>query len=337
MLHVSGPLTFIANTTVSSEVSAQVQSLEVGDGQPVEEGQILLVFDETKIRETANQARANLQRDDALLAFHKAEWEKHLGLFKSQSISQTQHDQKLSAYQTAVGQVDADKAALAKALEDLNKTKVRCPIKGILSRRFVEKGDWVSEGSNLFQISDYSKVYLEAFISDMDVGKLNIKKVTQEGVDAEFTVDSYPGRLFKGRLTYLQPVASEARLFQIRIYIDNPELLLLQGMFARGRIVFRTISGVLRIPLDALMGQIRKDNDNSVVLVDQEKKARFARIKIGSTNNRWAEVVSGLKEGDVVVTTGKEVLSSGQALEPTEMPRPQEQGLSADSPHCGST
>lgn len=321
-LYVSGPLTFVANTTVSAEVSAQVQSLLVEDGQPVDERQVLLIFDETKIRATANHAEATLKKDEATLAFNKAEWEKHVELIKSGSISQTTYDQKLSSYQTSLAQVNADKAALAKALEDLKKTRVLCPIKGILSKRYIEKGDWVAEGMNLFQISDYSKVYLEAFISDVDLGKLDIKKVARGGIDAQFTVDSYPGKEFLGRLTYIQPVASEGRLFQIRIYLDNPEMLLLQGMFARGRIVFKTISNVLRVPLSALLDQVRNNYGNSVVVMDSEKNARLQRIKIGLSNRRWAEVVEGLNDGDIVVTRGKEILTNGQPLEATEMRRP---------------
>jgi membrane fusion protein, multidrug efflux system len=322
-LDMSGTLTFIANTTVSSEVSAQIKSLEVTDGQPVKEGQLLLVFDETKIRETANQAQANLQKDEATLTFNKTEWEKNLGLLKSGSVSQTQFDQKLSSYQNAVAQVEADKAVLAKAKEDLKKTRVLSPITGLLSNRYIEKGDWVSEGGKLFLVSDYSRIYLEAFLSDMEVGRLNVGKVVREGVDGDVSVDSYPGKNFKGKLTYIQPVASQARLFQIRIYLDNPDMVLLQGMFARGRIVVKTIPGVLRVPLGALMEQVRVNDTNTVFLVDENKKAQLTRVKIGTTDPRYAEVLEGLKEGEMVVVQGKEILNTGQPLKTTELPSPQ--------------
>jgi membrane fusion protein, multidrug efflux system len=322
-LDMSGTLTFIANTTVSSEVSAQIKSLEVTDGQPVKEGQLLLVFDETKIRETANQAQANLQKDEATLTFNKTEWEKNLGLLKSGSVSQTQFDQKLSSYQNAVAQVEADKAVLAKAKEDLKKTRVLSPITGLLSNRYIEKGDWVSEGGKLFLVSDYSRIYLEAFLSDMEVGRLDVGKVVREGVDGDVSVDSYPGKNFKGKLTYIQPVASQARLFQIRIYLDNPDMVLLQGMFARGRIVVKTIPGVLRVPLGALMEQVRVNDTNTVFLVDENKEAQLTRVKIGTTDPRYAEVLEGLKEGEMVVVQGKEILNTGQPLKTTELPSPQ--------------
>ena len=322
-LDVSGTLKFMANTILSAEVAAQVQSIEVSDGQFVEQDDLLLIFDETRIRETANQAQANLQKDEALLAYLKAEWEKNKVLHDSGSISQNQYDQKLSAYQTAAAQVEANKAALAKALEDLKKTKVRTPIQGVISKRFIEKGDWISSGGKLFQISDYNQIYLEAFLTDVDVGKLPMQKIRADGMDCRVTIDPYPGATFKGKLTYVQPVANDNRLFEIRIYLANRDMNLLQGMVGRGRIVFKTIPDVLRIPLQALLEEIRSNAENNVFLEDADKKAGLKRIKVGLTNQTYAEVLDGLQPGDKVVVQGKEILNSGQLLQGTELAKPE--------------
>ncbi len=321
-LRMSGSLSFVANTTVSAEVSAQVKSIEVLDGQAVEHDRLLLVFDESKIEQTANQALATLQKNEATLAFDRTELDKNQLLLNSNSISRTVYEQKLSAYKNSLAQVEADKAVLAKARQDLRKTRVKSPIGGLVSQRFVERGDWVSEGGRLFLISDYTRMYLESFLSDVDVGKLDLKKVVTEGVEASLYVDSYPDRVFKGRLTYVQPVASEGRLFQIRIYLDNPDMSLLQGMFARGRVVVKTIAGTPLVPLTALLDQIRPNERNAVVLVDGEKKAQIHPIRIGLNNQRYAQVLGGLKQGDVVVIRGKEVLVNDQPLETEEMPKP---------------
>lgn len=318
-LEVSGTMTYLANTTVSAEVSAQVDSISVQDGQPVKRGQILLIFDDTKIRESANQAQATLQKDAATLAFAKIDWEKNLELHRTGAISQTHYEQKLSAFQNSIGQVEADKAALAKAQEDLKKTKVMSPITGVLSNRYVERGDWISEGGKLFQVSDYSRIYLEGFISDVDVGKINARRIITEGVDAEVTVDSYPDQIFKGRLTYIQPAANQGRLFEIRIYLPNQDMNLLQGMFARGRIVVKVIPDVLRIPVDALLDQTRENDANTVFVEDKDKKAQLKRIKIGLTDPKYAQVLEGLQKDDVVVVRGKEILSSGQPLDATDL------------------
>lgn len=318
-LEMSGNLRFIANTTVSSEVSAQVQSIDVRDGQPLTRGQTLLKFDDSIIRAAADQASGNLQKDEATMVYNKAEWEKNAPLFKSGAISQSTYDQKLSAYQNSVGQVEADKGALAKANEDLKHTVVTAPITGVLSNRFVEKGDWVSTGGKLFQISDYTTIYVQTFLSDKDVAKLNITKVIQEGrgVEAAVKVDSFPEKTFKGNIGYIQPVTNLNRLFEARIYIDNQDMQLFEGMYARAEVVVKTIPDVVRIPIDALLEQIRTNETNAVVLVNQGQKAEITRVRIGATDRTYAEVLDGVKPGDRVVVEGKEILSSGQPVEMT--------------------
>lgn len=318
VLDVSGTLKFTANTTVSAEVSAQVKSIEVSDGQFVDQGDILLIFDESKIRQTANEVGANLNKNEAILAFNRAEWEKNKGLHGTGSISQTQYEQKLSAYETSLAQVEADKATLAKALDDLKKTKVKAPIKGVISKRFVEKGDWVTSGGKLFQISDYNQTYLEAFLTDVDIGKLPMKTIRSEGVTADVRVDSYPGALFKGRLTYVQPVANDTRLFETRIYVENPDMSLLQGMVGRGRIPYATRFDVVRVPLQALLEEMRNNHWNNVFLVDGDNKAKLTRIRIGGGNQDYAEVLEGTNPGDRVIVHGKEILRTGQPVQVAE-------------------
>ncbi len=316
-LDMSGNLRFIANTTVSSEVAAQVKSIEVRDGRPVHKEQILLRFDDTIIKAVADQAQGNVRKNEAVLAFTKAEWEKNAPLVQTGAISQSVFDQKLSAYRGALGQVEADKGALAKALEDLKHTVVRSPIDGLLSNRFVEKGDWVSTGVKLFQVSDYRTVYVETFLSDKDVSKLDVEKVIQEGegVEAQVTVDSLPGRPLTGKVGYVKPILNENRLFEVRIYIDNSKMQLLEGMYARARVLVNRIPDVVKIPIDALLEQLRANAGNTVVRVDGDTRAQLTRIKIGIRDDLFAEVLDGLQPGDRVVVEGKEVLSSGQPLE----------------------
>ena len=318
-LEMTGNLHFIANTTVSSEVSAQVSSIDVRDGQPVKQGQTLLRFDDSTIRAAADQARGNLQKDEATLVYSKAEWGKNAPLLQSGAISQSTYDQKFSAYQNSMGQVEADKGALSKAQEDLKHTIVTAPITGVLSSRFVEKGDWVSTGGKLFQISDYRTIYVETFLSDKDVAKLDITKVIQtgEGIEAQVTVDSFPGKKLTGRVGYIQPATNQNRLFEARVYIDNQDMRLLEGMYARAQVVVKTIPDVIRIPIDALLEQIRSNETNSIVLVNRDRKAEITRIRIGATDKHYVQVLEGVKPGDTIVVEGKEILSSGQPVELT--------------------
>ncbi len=318
-LYMSGNLRFIANTTVSSQVSAQVRSIEVRDGQRVSKDQRLLSFDDSIIRPVADQARGTLEKDIASEQLAKIDMDKNAPLAKTGAISELTYDQKLSAYRTAHGQVESDRGALTKAEEDLKNTVVSAPITGVLSNRFVEVGDWVATGGKLFQISDYTTVYLESYLSDKDVSKMDFGKVIHHGYggDAEVTVDSLPGQKFRGRIGYVQPVVNQNQLFQVRLYIDNPDLKLLEGMYARGRVLVKSIPDVVRVPIEALLEQIRRNRSNSVVRINSDNKAEIVQIKIGTTDDHYAQVLEGLNPGERVVMDGKEILSTGQPLEVT--------------------
>ncbi len=146
--------------------------------------------------------------------------------------------------------------------------------------------------------------------------------MSSEGVEGEVTVDPYPGKVFRGKLTYVQPVANQGRLFLTRMYLDNPDMLLLQGMFARAKVPVEVIPNVLRIPVDALMEQVRENEYNTVFIVNTENKAKLHRIKIGPHDSRHARVLNGLQEGDLVVIQGKEILGTGQPLEVTKNTTP---------------
>ncbi len=85
--------------------------------------------------------------------------------------------------------------------------------------------------------------------------------------------------------------------------------------------MFKVIPDVVRVPLESLLEQIRDNDHNSVFVVDSEKKAVLTRIKIGSTDPKFAQVLEGLKPGGHRCCAGKEILISGQPLEPTEVQR----------------
>jgi hypothetical protein len=82
--------------------------------------------------------------------------------------------------------------------------------------------------------------------------------------------------------------------------------------------VVNVVHDVLRVPLQALLDQNRENDVNTVVLVDGQRRAELKPLKIGLADPQYAEVVDGLKNGDMVVVRGKEILSAGQLLELTE-------------------
>jgi RND family efflux transporter MFP subunit len=328
-LIMSGNLTFTADARISARVHGQVTSLSVRDGQFVKAGDILLSLDDTEIKDLADAAMAALKKNTAIMEFSKSEWEKNRDLFKTGSVSEIDFDRRVSEYHRAVALVEADKALLAKAQQDLLWTKVRSPIDGVLSNRWVEVGDWVSKGQKLFEISDYSKIYVKAFVSDKDLARLGSKENDETGQEAEIVIDALPEKKFTGKIGYVAPAADRGRVFEVRLYLDNPHMKLREGMFARARMVTERIPGVMRVPVTALLGKIRDNADNSVFVVGKNRKVVLTPIKIGTNDSVHAEVRNGLQKDDQVVVYGKEVLSTGRLVEPAALIGKDDKGRSS--------
>ena len=316
-LSVSGNLVYDVNTIVSAQVSAQVLSIDTPDGGLVSHGQLLLTFDPSRIHAAVEQARSDMQRDQATLDYQRLEVERNRPLLESGSISQNLFDQIFSHYQFALRQVEADANALAKLEEDLRHTRVLCPIEGVMSDRFIQVGDFVIEGTKLFLISDFRKIRMEPFLTDREVGSLDLARVFKGGIDAEVTVDALPGKIFTARLSYLQSVANDNRLFQTRFYLDNPQSVLLQGMFARGSVALSSVDNVVRIPRLALLEEVRENASNAVYIAGSDNKAHYTQVDVGVVDPRFVQIVKGLEHGAIVVVYGHEVLVEGQPLDPT--------------------
>jgi RND family efflux transporter MFP subunit len=321
-LIMTGDLTFTADARVAAQIAGQVTSLNVRDGQVVKKGEVLLTVDDTEVQDRVDAARAALKKNTAAREFAKSEWEKNKDLVKTGSVSWIEYERRVSEYHVAAARVEVDKALLAKAEQDLRWTTVASPIDGVLSARYVEVGDWVSKGRQLFEISDYSQIYLKAFLSDKDVARLKMASKEDVALPANVTVDALPKRGFDGRITYIAPAARKGNVFEVRTYLENPDMILREGMFARARIVPERTPNVLRVPNTALLGKVRDNASNQVYVVDKENKVRLTMITVGASDDVHAQVTKGLRENDKVVVYGKELLSTGTRVEPQDSKRP---------------
>ncbi len=319
---MSGKLRYTANVLVAARVAAQVASIDVKDGQMVKESRVLLTLDQSQFKHLADAAQSDVQQYQAALEFNTTELERSRELRKTDAVSEIDYERKVSAYKKSLAEVEEGKALLGRAKQDLNWCTVRAPISGVLSERYVEKGDWVSKGRKLFKVSDYSQVYVKALLSDRGVAKLRTEKRGLPSIEGAVTVDAYPEQRFTGKISYIGAATKQQNLFEVRTYIDNPKRLLREGMFARVQTMLTREKDVLRVPIPALCGKIRNNEANAVYVVDKTNHLERRLIKIGANNIRYAEVAEGLKEGERVVVYGKRLISHGRLVEPGRLPSP---------------
>lgn len=188
--------------------------------------------------------------------------------------------------------------------------EVTSPLDGVLTRYFLDLGQNVSPATPVCEVAVVSPVKIIVRVTERDFPRVRV------GMSAHFTCDPYPGETFSGRVSKMSNAMDDAtRSADVEIEAANPGNKLKPGMFANVRIIVRSKPGVLTIPRDALAAT---GETSHVFVVDAAGVARKKNVKIGIVRETDAEVVSGLADGDTVITLGWYNLTDGAAVSVVE-------------------
>ncbi len=210
---------------------------------------------------------------------------------------------------------------------------VLSPISGTVTKRHVTPGDYLKEGSTLFQVVDLNRVWIlfEAYESDLPWIKTGDK--------VDFTVQSLPGKTYSGKVTFIDPVIDpQTRIARVRVAIDNKELLLKPEMFTDGIIYSETAGNRkdLLIPKTAILWTGKR----AVVYVkipDREQPSFVYReIELGPEAGEFYVAGSGLKEGEEIAANGVfKIDAAAQLAGKPSMMNPEGGKVSTGHNHAG--
>lgn len=236
-------------------------------------------------QESVRQAQIALQQAEANVAQNQA---------RQDDVRQAQ-----AAVAQNQAQLDIARQALADA-------SIRSPIDGVIATRATEPGQQAAPGTSVITVVSLKTVYFQAQVPETQLESL------QEGQPVDVSVDAYPGRVFRGKVTRVFPTGStSSRTFNVRVDIANDAGLLKPGMFARGQVITQRRKGVV-IPKDALVAANSEGTAFQVFVASNGgTTAQKRAVKIGVTTPTTAEVLSGVQPGDQVITTGQDGLKDG--------------------------
>ena len=240
-------------------------------------------------------------RSEEIVAAQKAvaQAEEGLRIAKSNRSQKALRQEDVKAAKAGVAQAEA---GLAYARQQLANAYIRTPIAGTVSKRLIEPGEMASPGVPLMEVVALNSLYFQATVSEIDVDRV------KAGQPVEVTVDALPGRKFQGSVQKILPTADEkSRQFTIRIAVANRAGDLRPGMFARGSIEIARHQNTVIVPKDALM---TNGGGLSVYLV-VDSMAKLQPVTTGFETREEAEAISGVSDGDVLVTVGQDKLSDG--------------------------
>ncbi|GAA5008551.1 efflux RND transporter periplasmic adaptor subunit [Pseudoluteimonas lycopersici] len=287
----TAPLEARGESQVVAKTSGVALQVLAQEGQAVRAGQVLVRIDRARPALQAAQAEAQVRKLEA--NYSRARTLAAQKMVSANDLDQLKYD------------LENARAVWNMARLELSYTDVVAPISGTIASRSIKPGNFVQINTPIFRIVDNSRLEATLNVPERDLETL------KAGLPVALQVDALPGKSFAGKVDRIAPVVdSGSGTFRVVCAFDGGGLLQ-PGMFGRIRIDYDQRANALVIPRVALLD----DEDDPAVFVARGGKAARVSVKLGYTDGEWAEVLSGLKQGDQVVTAGKVALREGSAVQ----------------------
>ncbi|HKF43131.1 MAG TPA: efflux RND transporter periplasmic adaptor subunit [Thermoanaerobaculia bacterium] len=249
----TGAISAVTTVQVGSQVSGIIAKLHADFNSQVKKGDLLAELDPTPFQAQVEQQQANVTK--AIVDARNAEigFNRQKRLLADGLAAQSDFDSAKAAYDAAKAVVDQAKASLSQAQTNLKYTRISSPIDGTVVARQFDVGQTVAasfQAPTLFTIAqDLTKMQVSADVSESDIGRIQI------GEPVRFTVDAYPERQFRGKVSQIRlnaTVNQNVVTYPVIVDVPNPDLLLKPTMTANVSVDVATAKDVLRVPNAAL-------------------------------------------------------------------------------------
>jgi membrane fusion protein, multidrug efflux system len=296
-----GSMRAVSGADLSLEVAGVVEEINFQSGDDVEQGKVLL-----RLRDEDDVAK--LKSLQAVADLSQITYDRDVRQLNAKAVAQAIVDNDAANLRNNRALVDQQKAIV-------DKKSLRAPFSGRLGVRQVDLGQYLAPGTVIVTLQALHPIYADFLLPQQSLDKIKV------GQQAKVKVDTYPDRIFVGKITAINPkVESSSRNVQVRATLDNPEHKLLPGMFATVDIDVGSMQRLVTLPQTAIS---YNPYGNLVYVVDDKGKgsdgkpmlaARQTFVTTGATRGDQVSVLKGVKEGDTIVTGGQMKLRNGVPL-----------------------
>jgi membrane fusion protein (multidrug efflux system) len=288
-----GSLRSNESVIVRPEIAGRIAEFKFQEGQRVEQGQPLVVLDDSVYRAQVEQVQASLE-------LSQANYERAVDLLKRKVGTTKARDE-------AFAQLRADQATLELAKARLDKTVISAPFNGVVGLRKVSVGDFVDVGQDMVNLEQ-----IDPLKADFRVAEVYLSALAP-GQKIELSVDAFPDETFAGEVYAIDPLIDESgRSILLRARLPNPHDRLRPGLFARVTLVLNERNDAIQVPEQALVPQ----GSDQFVFKVSDGKAVLTKVKVGIRRAGMVEVTEGLGPDDEVVTAGQLKLHDGAEVKP---------------------
>lgn len=325
----TGSIEPVTEVTVGTQVSGIISKIYVDYNSEVKKGQVIAELDKTNLISTLNTAKANLNNAESTLNYQTANYKRYKELYDKGLVSADEYENALLTYKQAKEQVISAKESVQTAQTNLGYATITAPIDGVILSKAVEEGQTVAASYNtpeLFTVAkDLKDMQVVADVDEADIGNVT------EGARVTFTVDAFPNDTFSGTVTQVRQEATETDnvvTYEVVISARNDDLKLKPGLTANVTIYTTEMQGVLSVSNKALRFTPVKETVGNKKIVDcngtskvwtlEGDKLVAHAVKIGMTDGTHTQIISGIKEGQTIITELEVTTEGGEGMEPQE-------------------
>jgi membrane fusion protein, multidrug efflux system len=303
---LTGDLNPIETVDVRARIEGDLIGVYVREGEQVSAGQLLARFEASEQESGRKSAEADRAAAHSDLA--NAEWtlEQNAQLLSAGAIAQQVYKNSQQAVASARARVAAAEARLNATGSEVRDTRVVAPTSGIVSKRVVESGEHLAKGAAMFTIVRNGVLELAAAVPARQSTAL------RSGQVVHFVAD---GRRFDGRVARVSPTIDPAtRAVTVYVQVANPGGTIRGGTFATGRVVSRTLNGVLGVPTAALRQS--PENGKPFVYRIDGRTINVAPVQLGAVDERLGivQVTDGLQAGERFIVGNVGTLGRGMQV-----------------------
>lgn len=280
---------------ITAQRIGEISRLLVEEGDVVKPGSTIAELDTNEVYLNLQVAQASLDRARAVLKEVEARLKRFNELKEKGYAAQLDIDSIHREDDVADATAKEARNSLSIAKLNYDYSFIKSPISGVITSRPVKLGETVMKGSLVVSVVSTEDLYIEAFVDEADVAKVRL------GQEVNVTMDAYQGKAFKGSVYMISPVVlggkQETRTFEVRTRLREKGIIVKPGMSADIEIIVDNAEDALIVPSQAV---IERDSRKGV-FIKKDSHAMFVQVETGRFNWISTEILSGLKEGDIVI------------------------------------
>jgi membrane fusion protein, multidrug efflux system len=296
-----GSLVAVQGVMVTAELTGKVDRIAFEPGTRVNAGDLL-------VQQDTSSEEAQLRAAEANVELARRNLERLKKLLDRRTIAQSQYDTVEAQYKEGVARADTIRAAIAKK-------NIRAPFSGHLGIRLVNLGQNLNEGDPIVSLQSIDPIFVNFSLPQQHLTQI------RTGLTVRITFDALADRAIEGKITAINPeVDAATRNIRVQATVANRQDLLRPGMFVNVAVVLPALENVLAVPATAVLYAPYSD---SVFVVEKKQNqnngqpglvVRQQVVQLGEKRGDFVSVVSGLKAGETIVSTGAFKLNNGQAV-----------------------